>query len=109
MTVERRGVGNLRTMAGLVDGRRKRTSYGALLELSMLEMERQRLAGEIIRANLRSADINKRIAEIDTKKYKLLCFVERAPASAETVTPGEIFPNFSLPAGSSVKSRRLAY
>jgi hypothetical protein len=108
MTLERRGVTNLRTMAGLVDGRRKRTSYGALLELSMLEMERLRLAGEITRANLRSADINKRIAEIDTKKIKLLAFVERSPESSAPVIAADIFPNFILPTG-AVKSRRLSY
>ena len=41
MVTEKRGVQQIKTMGGIVDGRRTRTSAGALLELSMLEMEKQ--------------------------------------------------------------------
>ena len=50
MAIEKRGVQHIKTLAGLVDGRRTRTSSGALLELSMLEMEKQRLVLEMQRA-----------------------------------------------------------
>lgn len=107
MTVQRRGVGNLRTMAGLVDKRRARTSHGALLELSMLEMERQRLTKEAQRAEQRCAEIGKRIAEIDAKAQRLHRFA-RDPAAREPKTPAAAFPVHSLSAG-NVKRRRLSY
>ena len=43
MATEKRGVMHIKTMAALVYARRARTSAGALLELAMLEMEKQRL------------------------------------------------------------------
>jgi adenylate kinase family enzyme len=95
-------------MAGLVDGRRSRTSYGALLELSMLEMERQRLTGEVQRAERRCADIRKRIAEIDTKKQRLHDFVEKPAIDAPDAAAADPFPTYTVPLG-KVKSRRLSY
>jgi hypothetical protein len=108
MNSERRGVTNLRTMAGLVDGRRKRTSYGALLELSMLEMEKERLAAEVLRTALRTADINKRLAEIDSKKVRLLKFVDKPPVGAHSMVAAESFPTFTVQP-SHARSRRLSY
>src|SRR3990172_11108719 len=57
VALEKRGVQHLKTMAGLVDARRTRTSSGALLELSMLEMEKQRLLLEMRRAERRGAGV----------------------------------------------------
>lgn len=108
MSTERRGVTNLRTMAGLVDSRRSRTSYGALLELSMLEMEKQRLTIEMQRAERRSADIRKRISEIDTKSQRLHLFVEKPAMAAAGLATADPFPSHSVPQG-TVKSRRLSY
>jgi len=64
-------------MAGLVDGRRTRTSSGALLELSMLEMEKQRLVLEMQRAERRCAEIRERLTEIGKKGLRLQRFVEK--------------------------------
>ncbi|QJC56607.1 hypothetical protein HC248_01915 [Polaromonas vacuolata] len=108
MNSERRGVTHLRTMAGLVDGRRSRTSYGALLELSMLEMEKQRLTGEVQRAERRCADIHKRIAEIDIKKQRLYNFVEKPAIDSSDAAETNPFPAYAVPLG-NVKSRRLSY
>jgi hypothetical protein len=77
MAAEKRGVLNIKTMAGLVDGRRIRTSAGALLEMSMIEMEKQRLKKEMLRAELRSAEIRARLAELEVKQHRLQLFVER--------------------------------
>lgn len=108
MNFERRGVTNLRTMAGLVDGRRSRTSYGALLELSMLEVEKMRITGEMQRAERRCADIRKRIAEIDTKAQRLYCFVEKPSTDAQGAAAADPFPIYTVPLGKA-KSRRLSY
>jgi hypothetical protein len=105
MSAEIRGVTHLRTMASLVDSRRKRTSYGALLELSMLELEKQRITVEMQRADRRSADIRIRIEEINIKAHRLHVFVERpdvdlADTAAESAN--------SVPLG-KVKSQHLSY
>ncbi len=89
MAFDKRGVQHLKTLAGLVDGRRARTSSGALLELSMLEMERQRLVKEMQRAERRGVEIRGQLAEIDRKGLRLQRFVEKRSAEASTVlSPG---------------------
>lgn len=89
MAFDKRGVQHLKTLAGLVDGRRARTSSGALLELSMLEMERQRLVKEIQRAERRGVEIQGQLAEIDKKGLRLQRFVEKRSAEASTLSsPG---------------------
>jgi hypothetical protein len=96
-------------MAGLVDGRRARTSAGALLELSMLEMEKTRLTLGMQRAERRCADIQKRLAEIDAKQHRLQRFVEKpngeAPQSETVASPLRVY---AAPAD-KLKRRRLSY
>ncbi|MCW2313333.1 hypothetical protein [Rhodoferax antarcticus] len=107
MKIERRGVTHLRTMAGLRDARSSRTSHGALLELSMLEVEKLRLTGEVQRAERRCADIRKRIAEIDIKAQRLHLFVEKPSMDApDVVAAADPFPTHTL---GQVKRRRLSY
>lgn len=111
MATEKRGVQHLKTMAGLVDGRRTRTSSGALLELSMLEMEKQRLVLEMQRAERRCAEIRGRLTEIGNKGLRLQRFVERpngevqAPQTQTDASPLRIH---SPPTG-KLKRRRLSY
>lgn len=77
MATRTRGVQHIKTMAGLVDSRRIRSCSGALLELSMLEMEKQRLKKEMLRAEQRYLEIQGRMAEIETKQRRLHQFVDR--------------------------------
>jgi hypothetical protein len=86
VAAELRGVMQIKTMASLVDARRIRTSAGALLELSMLEMEKERLKKEMLRAEQRLNEIRSRTGEIEAKQQRLNLFVDRSavtnPASA---------------------------
>lgn len=86
MPQDRKGVQNLRTMAGKVDRRKSRTSGGALLELSILANERQRLQQEYERLTRRQAEINARLAEIAEKEARLQGFVQTATPGSETAT-----------------------
>lgn len=111
MATETRGVQHIKTMAGLVDGRRTRTSSGALLELSMLEMEKQRLMKEMRRSEQRCAEIRGRMTEIEAKQHRLQRFVDKPYGEAQT--------NQALPAASPLpihsaptdrlKRRQLSY
>ena len=92
MAFDKRGVQHLKTLAGLVDGRRSRTSSGALLELSMLEMERQRLTKEVERAARRGAEIRGQLAEIDRKQLRLQRFVEKRNAGAAAASDSALLP-----------------
>ncbi|MFT5560494.1 MAG: hypothetical protein ACI9Z9_000369 [Litorivivens sp.] len=107
MTIERRGVTHLQTMAGLRDARSSRTSHGALLELSMLGAEKLRLTAEMQRAERRCADIQKQIAGIDTKALRLHRFVEKPFVDADAAAADPL-PIHTMPSG-KVKSRRLSY
>jgi isopentenyl diphosphate isomerase/L-lactate dehydrogenase-like FMN-dependent dehydrogenase len=108
MSIERRGLTHLRTMAGLRDASRNRTSHGALLELSMLGAETLRLTTEMQRAERRCADIRKRIAEIDIKAHRLHRFVEKPFMDAPSVAEADPRPTHTVPPGKA-KSRRLSY
>ena len=111
MTLEKRGVQHLKTMAGLVDGRRSRTSAGALLELSMLEMEKQRLVQEMQRCERRCAEIRGRLTEIEVKQHRLQRFVEKPRGEAQasqTHAPASSFP-IHPPPTDKLKRRRLSY
>lgn len=108
MSSERRGVTHLRTMAGLVDGRRSRSSHGALLEMSMLEVEKNRLNGEMGRIERRCAEIRKRIAQIDAKAQRLHRFVKEPAKGASEAEAASAFPVYTPPRD-KVKSRRLSY
>jgi hypothetical protein len=105
MSIERRGVTHLQTMAGLKDARSSRTSHGALLALSMLGAEKLRLTAEMQRAERRCDDISKQIAGIDNKAERLHRFVEKPFTDA---VAAERLPIHTMPSG-KVKSRRLSY
>jgi len=108
---EKRGVQHIKTMAGLVDGRRTRTSAGALLELSMLEMEKRRLMLEMQRAERRCAEIRERVADIDKKGLRLQRFVEKLNGEVQApqvLTVASSLPIHSAPAD-KLKRRRLSY
>jgi len=111
MASERRSVQHLKTLAGLVDGRRARTSAGALLELSMLEMEKQRLVKEVQRAERRGAEIRVRLDEIDKKGSRLQRFVEKRTAEVLTAAvctaASPLQTHSALP--DKLKRRQLSY
>ena len=111
MARDTRGVQHLKTMAGLVDGRRTRTSSGALLELSMLEMEKQRLMKEMQRAERRGAEIRGRLAEIDKKGLRLQRFVEKLNGEVHaSQAQTDISPlRIHAPPIDKLKRRRLSY
>ena len=77
VVTDKRGVQQIKTMGGIVDVRRIRSSSGALLELSMLEMEKQRLIKEMLRSEQRCVEIRGRMAEIETKQARLQQFVDK--------------------------------
>lgn len=111
MALEKRGVQHIKTMAGLVDGRRTRTSSGALLELSMLEMEKQRLVQEMRRAEQRCAEIRGRLTEMGKKGLRLQQFVEKLNVEAQAPqahTVASPLPIHSVPTD-KLKRRRLSY
>ena len=114
MATEKRGVTHIKTMAALVDARRSRTSAGALLELAMLEMEKQRLKKEMLRAESRGAEIATRMREIEAKQCRLQSFVERAETdfspvqSSPSMGAAPPLPIFTAPTD-GLKRRALAY
>jgi hypothetical protein len=112
MATDKRGVQQIRTMGSIVDGRRTRTSAGALLELSMLEMEKTRLTKELERAQRRSVEIQTRVLEIETKQVRLQRFVDR-PIAAFTANgamgAASPLPIHTAPAEQRMKRRSLAY
>ena len=76
MTAERKSVRHLRTMARLTDSRRTRTPAGALLEMSTLANERERLRLERERMEARIQEIDARLAEIADKETKLKGYIK---------------------------------
>ncbi len=100
-----RGSADIRRLSGIVDARRSRSPHGALLEMSMLEMERQRLAAEAARAVRRCEEIAVRIAEIERRQQRLQRFVERREPAREPLAAS----TSSSPKTPPVISRRLAY
>ncbi len=111
MTLEKRGVQHLKTLAGIVDGRRNRTTAGALLELSMLAMEKQRLDQEVKRTERRNQEIGQRLTEIARKGERLQRFVARHPESSTLLQDGPAatpLPVHAAPNG-SIRRRVLSY
>lgn len=107
MATEKRGMQHIKTMAGLVDGRRTRTSSGALLELSMLEMEKQRLMKEMQRSEQRCAEIRARMTGIEAKQHRLQRFVDK-PHGEQVLPAASPLPIHSEPT-SRLKRRQLSY
>ena len=108
---DKRGVLNIKTMAGLVDGRRIRTSAGALLEMSMIEMEKQRLRKEMLRAEQRSAAIRARMGELEVKQHRLQQFVERPNPETPLTTSLGVAPPLPIHTAPTdrLKRRQLSY
>lgn len=67
---------SIKTIGALVDQRRARTASGALLELSALGNERQRLQNELERWHRRHEEIATRLVEITAKEQWLYSFVK---------------------------------
>ena len=76
MAQDRRGVGSIRTVARLLDGRKVRSPAGALLELSALANEKHRLQAELERWERRRKEIDDRLAEIAAKEAGLYAVVQ---------------------------------
>lgn len=111
MATEKRGVLHIKTMAGLVDSRRSRTSSGALLELSMIEMEKQRLMNEMRRSEQRCVEIRGRMVEIETKQRRIQQFVDKPfgeMQASQELPPASPLPIHSAPTD-RLKRRQLTY
>ena len=111
MPIEKRGVQNIKTMGGVVDGRRIRSSSGALLELSMLAMEKQRLKNEMLRSEMRCAEIRGRMGDIELKQVRLQQFLDRPcsdPQAGIRQAAATPLPIHSEPT-ERLKRRQLAY
>lgn len=112
MGTDTRGVQQIKTMGSIVDGRRTRTSAGALIELSMLEMEKQRLTKELERAQRRGLDIQTRVREIETKQVRLQRFVDRPIAAFQAngaLGAASPLPIHTAPVEQRMKRRSLTY
>lgn len=112
MATQTRGVQHIKTMAGVVDGRRTRSSSGALLELSMLEMEKQRLMKEMKRSEQRCVEIRGRIGEIEAKQCRLQRFVDKPHDVLQTSQglPAALpLPIHTPPTTDRLKRRQLSY
>ncbi len=82
MPIEKRGLQSVKTMNCLVDRRRIRSSAEALMELSVLANEKQRLHQEMERARRRITDIEQRLTEIADKETRLFRSVKEPPPVA---------------------------
>ena len=72
----RRSVRDIRTVASLRDGRRRRTAHGAYMELAALAMQKERLLKERQVAAGRNEDIDGRIREMEHQSALLLASIE---------------------------------
>jgi hypothetical protein len=109
MSIERRGLENLKTGMGVMNAHRNRTPAVALLELSMFANERQRLGMEMRRAEQRIREIAQRLEAIAAKGERLQRFVERYP-DPKTGDIVAKHPRSSLPlhiAPSGMERRRV--
>ncbi len=77
MSGARKTIRGVKTMRSLVDLRRSRTAAGALLELSALANEKERLNKELTAAARRQEEIVERLKEIAEKEQRLRGFVKQ--------------------------------
>lgn len=103
MAGARRNLRSLKTMGALVDGRRIRTSSGALLELSILANEKERLNKELAVAAHRQEEIVARLSEIVAKERHLQAFVK----NPEMVS--KVCATAPADTGRRMKSKEFAY
>ncbi len=88
MDTIRRGLRGVKTVAGLSDRRRSRSAAGALLELSVLAREKERLGHELAAAECRRNEIQYRLSEIGEKEERLKNFV-KDPPQIQKITPAK--------------------
>ena len=87
MAAERKGAGQIKSVRALLDRRRSRTSGGALMELSTLANERERLLAEQARLARRHSNIQARLAEIADTQVRLQQFVQVATGAEPQPLP----------------------
>ncbi len=103
MATARKSLRGIKTMAALVDRRRSRTAAGALLEMSALANEKERLNQELAVALRRHDEIRGRLAEIAAKEQRLQAFIKNPTLVATALSPAvEERPR-------RVKTRELRY
>jgi anti-sigma factor RsiW len=101
----RKGTHGIKTIRVLLDGRRVRTPAAALMELSALSNERERLRAELARWMRREVEITARLAEIADKEARLQVFLQQPLGAAETT--GRPLPLAEAPR--NLVSRELSY
>jgi len=106
MATPRRGLRGVKTMAGLSDRRRSRSTAGALMELSVLANEKERLGRELATAERRGTDIQTRLAEIAEKEGRLKTFIKEPPQVLEGVPPKAAV---SRESAKGVKTKEIGY
>jgi len=97
-----------RSISVIADARRTKTSSGVLLELSMLEMEKQRHVDELMRIQLRGNAISGRVAEIEIRKKYLFSLIEQPDSRLVSVLPVDALVSYNALPG-KFKSRRFSY
>lgn len=103
MATARKSLRGIKTMAALVDRRRSRTAAGALLEMSALANEKERLNQELAAARRRHDEIGSRLAEIADKEQRLQAFIK----NPLLITSALAAPTEEKPR--RVKTRELRY
>ena len=101
MANPKRGIQGVKTMGGLVDRRRARTSAGALMEMSVMANEKKRLEQELDRLRRRQAEIGVRLAEIADKECRLYEFVKK-PSHDAKIAP-------AADSGQRLRTTELSY
>jgi hypothetical protein len=79
MAITRRALRSVKTLGRLADLRRVRTPGGALLEMSVLANEKQRLNRELAAISHRQSEIAGRLEEIRDKEVRLQTFIGGPP------------------------------
>jgi len=75
MAIARKSLRNVKTLGSLAEKRRVRTPSTALLELSVLANEKQRLHQETAAMDRRRSEIDRRLDEIKEKENRLQAFI----------------------------------
>jgi hypothetical protein len=103
-----RGIQQVRTMGGLTDRRRSRTSAGALMEMSVLESEKMRLTRDVRRTERRLDEIRQRLAEINAKQHRLKSFIDSPQGEKPSATDSLALPIHSPPLD-GLRKKHLSY
>ena len=97
MDTIKKGLRSVKTVAGLSDRRRSRSAAGALLELSVLAREKERLSHELAAAERRRREIQYRLTEIVEKEGRLKNFI-KDPPQIQKISPAKNTDASSRPA-----------